>query len=222
VLAAATRLGARYRTTWPLAVLTGALILASTAVDVIQSRISLTLVQPDGSLVVDPSDQRTLQTLGIAWWVCFILAGLGWSLWIALVVANVPALTARWPNRSPAGAFFAGWIPIINLKRPFSVVREVVTILSDASFGPALLVIAWWIAWLAARFGPFVVVFLRALGRDDASVGALTSTGVWSGLIFEIAAAVLAALVLVVVEYHQRVKLDRRSAIVLGAETTAP
>jgi hypothetical protein len=219
VLAAATRLGARYRTTWPLAALTGALILASTAIEVIQNRISLTLVRPDGSVAMDPPHEQTLLTLGIAHLVCFILAGLGWSLWIAVVVSNVPALTARWPNRSPAGAFFAGWIPIISLKRPYSVVREVVTILSDAAFGPALLVIGWWITWLTYQYGPFVVMFLRALGGDDLTVGDLTSSGVWSGIIFEIVAAILAALVLVTVEYFQRVALDRRSQVVLGPES---
>lgn len=221
VLAAATRLGVRYRSTWPLAVLTGALILGSTAIDVVRTRASLVLVQPDGTLALDPGHAQSLEALGIAYWVTFLVSGLTWSLWIALVVANVPALTARWPNRSPAGAFFALWIPIINLKRPYSIVKEVTTILSGAAFGPALLVIAWWIAWLLFRYGPYVVAFLRAAGGDDKTVGSLMTSTSWSVLVFEFVAAMLAASVLVTVEYHQRRALDRRSDIVLGSGATS-
>jgi Domain of unknown function (DUF4328) len=216
VLAAATRLGVHYRTTWPLAILTGALILASTAIDVVWTRSYLQILQPDGTVVLDPAHAQSMQLLSYAYLACFLVSGLGWSLWIALVVANVPALTARWPSRTPAGAFFAPWIPFINLKRPYSVAKEVTTILSRAAVGPAIVVIAWWIAFLSWRYGPIVVVFLRALGGDDQSLGGLTTTGSWAGLIFEIIAAILAASVLVTVEYHQRMALDRRSEAVLG------
>ncbi len=221
VLAAATRLGVRYRSTWPLAVLTGALILGSTAIDVVQTRVTLILVQPDGTLALDPVHTQTLNALAIAYWVTFLISGLTWSLWIALVVANVPALTARWPNRTPLGAFLALWIPILNLKRPYSVVKEVTTTLSSAAIGPALLVIAWWIAWLLFRYGPYVVAFLRAAGGDDQTVGGLITSTSWSVIVFELVAAVLAAAVLVMVEYHQRRALERRSEMVLGPRTAS-
>ena len=41
VLAAATRLGARYRPTWPLSILTGCLIFVTTAANVLQTRADL-------------------------------------------------------------------------------------------------------------------------------------------------------------------------------------
>jgi hypothetical protein len=221
VLAAATRIGARYRTTWPLAILTGAAILASAAIDIVQTRYSLSLLLPDGSYALDVANSETVITLGTAYLVCFILSGLGWSLWIALVVGNVPALTARWPKRTQLGAFFALWIPILNLKRPYSIVKEVTTILSNAAFGPALLVIAWWISWLLFQYGSLLVIILRGLSGDDKTVGGLMTSGTWGGLVFEIVAAILAACVLLVVEYHQQLALQRRSQVVLGAESAA-
>jgi len=221
VLAAATRLGVRYRATWPLAVLTGALILGTTALDVVRTRQAMGLITPDGGVVDDPTRVEGLLSVGTAYLVGYVLSGVAWSLWIALVVANVPALTARWPNRSPLGAFFALWIPIINLKRPYSVVKEVTAILSGATFGPALLVIAWWVTFLASFYLPTIVVFVRALGHDDSTVGAAMSTGSTTRIAVVFVAATLAALVLVTVEYHQRRALDRRREVVLGGEPGA-
>ncbi len=219
VLATATRLGVRYRTTWPLAVATGALILGTTALDVVRTRDAMALITPDGGVIDDPTRLQGLVSVGTAWLIGYVLSGLAWSLWIALVVANVPALTARWPNRTPAGAFFALWIPIINLKRPYSVVKEVTAILSDAAVGPALLVIAWWVTFLASFYLPTIVVFLRALGNDDPTIGASMATESTTRIALVIVATILAALVLVTVEYVQRVALDRRSQVVLGPES---
>jgi hypothetical protein len=131
-------------------------------------------------------------------------------------VANVPALTARWPTRSPTGAFFAQWIPIINLKRPFTVVRDVVIILSGGAAGPALVVILWWIAFLARYVVPFVYVFLRVIGNDDPTPGDTVRTGSQISIYVSIIAAGLAACVLLTVEYYQNLALRRRSVVVLG------
>jgi len=218
VLAAATRLGVRYRTTWPLAILSSALILASTAIDVVRTQATLTFLRPDGSMTLPPpADAQRLNALAVAYFVCFLLAGLGWSLWIAIVVANLPALTARWPRRSPIGAFLASWIPIVNLKRPYSVVREVTTILSEATLWPALVVIAWWVAWLTWRYGLFFIVLAQTLGARDRRPGVLMASGTTSGLVLEAIAALLAVWVIVVVEYQQRLALDRRAETVLGS-----
>jgi hypothetical protein len=221
VLAAASRLGVRYRTSWPLAVLTGALILGTTAIDVVRTRDAMALVTPEGGIVDDPSRVQGILSVGTFWLIGFILSGIAWSLWIAIVVANVPALTARWPSRSPAGAFFALWIPIIGLKRPYSVVREVVAIPSGSALGPALLVIAWWLAFLAQFYLPTIVVFLRAVGHDDPTIGAAMSTGSATRIALVLVAAILAALVLVTVEYFQQIALERRSQAVIGPDSGA-
>jgi hypothetical protein len=218
ILAAATRLGVRYRPSWPVALLAGILILGTTGLDVLRTREALSVLTPDGTLATDPTHIAAMNTVTAIWAVGYGLSGIAWSVWMALLVSNVPALTARWPSHGPIGAFFALWIPFIGLKRPYSIVKQVTTLLSGASFGPALLVIAWWLTFLASFYLPTIVVFLRALGGDDQSVGASMSTGSVTRLALVIVAAVLAALVLVSVEYFQRLALERRTQIVFGAE----
>jgi hypothetical protein len=154
VLATATRLGARYRPTWPLAIVASILIFATTGLIVVQARSDIARVTSDGRLIEDPGTAQAGLSMDAVVVIAFLAGVLVWSIWIALVVANVPALTARWPTRSPTGAFFAQWIPIINLKRPFTVVRDVVIILSGGAAGPALVVILWWIAFLARYVVP--------------------------------------------------------------------
>ncbi len=221
ILAAASRLGVRYRPSWPVALLAGILILATTGIDVVRTRQVLAAVTPDGTLAAGPAALDAMSTVTTIWVVCYLLSGVAWSIWMALLVSNVPALTARWPAHGPIGAFVALWIPFIGLKRPYSIVKQVTTLLSGASFAPALLVISWWLTFLASFYLPTVVVFLRALGGDDQTVGAAMSTGSVTRLALVIVAAILAALVLVCVEYFQRLALDRRSQIVLGSEATS-
>ena len=220
VLVAATRLGVRYRPSWPVALLAGLLILGTTALDVLRTREAMALLTPDGPVAPDPARLQGLISVGTVWLAGYVLSGVLWSIWMALIVMNVPALTARWPSYGPFAALFALWIPIIGLKRPFSIVKQVTTLLSGAGFGPALLVIAWWLTFMASFYLPTFVQLLRALGGDDRTVGESMATGSVTRLALVIVAAILAALVLVTVEYLQRVALERRSQVVLGVEAT--
>ena len=218
VLAAATRLGVRYRPSWPVAVLTGALILGTTGLDVVQTRQALAVADAVGTVAQSQLD--ALSTVAAVHLGGYILSGIMWSIWMALIVMNVPALTARWSTFGPFSAFFALWIPFIGLKRPYSVVRQVTTMLSGVSLWPAVLVIAWWLTFLASFYVPYVVIILRRIGGDDRTVQDSLMSGSVARLGLVIAAAILAALVLVTVEYFQRLALDRRSQIVLGTEPT--
>jgi hypothetical protein len=221
VLASATRLGARYRGTWPLAIVTVILIFVATAAEVLQTRDVIAHTGADGTVVMTVPELTSSATMGLIGAVAFLLGVLAWSFWIALVVANVPALTARWPTRSPVGAFFGQWIPILNIKRPFTTVRDVVVILAPSTATPALVVMGWWATFLASYFVPFIYVLLRVIGHEDATIGDSVRSGSQIGMYLEIVAAVLAACVVVIVEYHQHLALERRSQLVLGAETTA-
>lgn len=214
VLDAATRVGATYRPSWPLALLTGGLILASTALYVLAVRNALALAR--SGVTVGPAQSEATTPL-VAFLPVSILSFVAWSFWIALVVANVPALTARLPSRSPIGAFLAQWIPIVNLKRPFSVVREVMALLSNGAFGPALLVIAWAVTYAAAVLVPSLYVILRTIGHDDPTVTDSLVASNQIGMYLMIAAAALACGVLLTIEYEQRRALARRSAVVLEA-----
>ena len=217
VLAAASRLGVRYRPSWPVALVTGVLILGTTGLDVLRTREAMAVAT--GAVAADPGRVQSAITLGSAYLVGYIASGIFWSLWMALLVANVPALTARWPSHGPLGAFFALWIPFIGLKRPYSIVKQVTTLLGGGAWA-GLLVIAWWVAFLGSFYLPSIVVFLRALDRDDTTVGDALTTGSVTRIGVVIIAAILAALVLVTVEYYQRLALERRSDIVLAAEPT--
>ncbi len=218
VLAAATRLGARYRSSWPVAMVAGGLILGTTGLDVVQTRQALTVADAVGTVAQSQLD--ALSTIAAVHLGGYILSGVLWSIWMALIVMNVPALTARWSTYGPFSAFFALWIPFICLKRPYSVVRQVTAMLSGASLWPAVLVIAWWLTFLASFYLPYVAIFLRRIGGDDRTVQDSLMTGSVTRLGLVIVAAILAALVLVTVEYFQRLALDRRSQIVLGTEPT--
>jgi Domain of unknown function (DUF4328) len=214
VLDAATRVGAKYRPSWPLALLTGGLIFATTTLYVIAVRNAVELART--GVTVGPG-QSEATAPAVAFLPVALLSYLAWSFWIALVVANVPALTARMPSRSPVGAFLAQWIPIANLKRPFSVVREVMALLSNGAFGPALLVIAWGVTFVAAVLVPSIYVILRTIGHDDPTVTDSLITSNQIGMYLMIAAAALAAAVLLTVEHEQRRALARRAVVVLEA-----
>lgn len=204
-----------------MAVLAGLLILGTTGLDVLRTREAMALITPDGPVVADPARLQELISVGTVWLAGYVLSGVMWSIWMALIVMNVPALTARWPSYGAFAAFFALWIPIIGLKRPYSIVKQVTTLLSGAGFGPAVLVIAWWLTFMASFYLPTFVQFLRALGGDDRTVWQSMATGSVTRLALVIVAAILAALVLVMVEYLQRVALERRTQIVLGGQPTS-
>lgn len=217
VLAAASRLGVRYRASWPVAVVAGAFILGTTALDVLRTREAMAVAT--GTVAADPTHVQGVVTLGTAYLVGYLASGVFWSVWMALLVSNVPALTARWPSHGALGALFALWIPFIGLKRPYSIVKQVTTLLGGSA-GAGLLIIAWWIAFLGSFYLPSIVVFLRALSRDDKTLGDALNTGSVTRIVVVIVAAILAALVLVTVEYEQRLALERRSQVVLGPEQT--
>lgn len=217
VLATASRLGVRYRPSWPVAMVTGALILGTTGLDVVRTREAMAVAT--GAVSADPSQVQSAVNLGTAYLVGYLASGVLWSLWMALLVMNVPALTARWPSHGALGAFFALWIPFIGLKRPYSIVKQVTSLLGGGGWA-GLLVVTWWIAFLGSFYLPSIVVFLRALDRDDKTLGDALTTGSVTRIALVIVAAILAALVLVMVEYYQRLALERRAQVVLGPEPT--
>ncbi len=215
VLAAVTRLGARYRPTWPLALFVIATVVVAAAISIeqINAWIDVGQVGP-GITEVDPRFQR-LMSVTVAMLVALTVSVVAWSLWIAVVVANVPALVAKWPPHSPIGAFVAPFIPFIGLKRPYSVVRGVLALISNGNAGPSLLALLWWLAFLAAYFAPTLVLLLSGMGNErEASIDALSQALQVRQLLL-IPAAGLAVTVVIVVERQQRAALNRRAGVVL-------
>ena len=215
VLAKVTRIGVRYRPSWPVAIPLVPLIVAATVLAILVVQSWSASISPTGQLEGDAETQAHLLALSEAMAAAFGAGLLLWGLWIALVVRNVPALTAQWPPNSPAGAFFAPFIPWRGWRRPHSVVRGVLAILSDGRSGPRLIALAWWVACLAAYIVPSIVWVAR---RSD--MGEWLSFGfalkVWAALL--VIAAILAIALVAVVEREQRSALLGRGTTLMAPQ----
>lgn len=218
VLAQATRLGARYHRSWPIALLVIPLIVAATALDVVQTQAIGGLVRADGRLLADPGRFDDYARLAIASAASYLVSVLAWSTWIAVVVSNLPALVARWSSRGPLGAFLAPFIPVLWIRRPFSVVRETVGLLRDNAILAGLIVTAWWCAWLAAAFVPGILLITGGLAGPSATRLQNLVVATQIRLAFILPAAILAIAVVVIIEGLQRTALRRRALVLLVAE----
>ena len=205
VQARAERMGARYRPTWPLAVMVVPVILATTWLSFAWTNALVASIGPNGETLSTQPVRDLSFPLLIA-----LLAGLFlWSAWIALVVANVPALTARQPTHSIAGAFFAQFR---GFRAPYRVIWGVLVLLSARRSGPRLVVLAWWVALLSAYAAPLVVIILR--GNESLYQALVVGMQVRLWLLG--IGAVLALAVVFVVEREQRAALHRRDSALAG------
>ena len=217
-LAAAARTGARYRPSWVLAAVFLALSVLNTVAEFLRVAALSPLLSADGTIVASNSQLDQVRMLAL-WNVGASLLGtLVWALWIALVVANVPALTARWTNRTPLGAFMSVFIPIVSLKRPYTVVRSVLRILSDGRPGAGLIALTWWWTFLFATYGSIFVipVYAELSGGFEFWPPIIFATQV--RLAFLIITAIFGGLVVVMIEQGQRRAANTRAAIVRMAE----
>jgi Domain of unknown function (DUF4328) len=216
------RLGARYVATWPLAMVLIPLIAVATVTSVLQLQALTALVSPDGQLINDPADIDEAVRMTAISSGSFLLGVVVWSVWIARVVANVPALVARWPRFGWLAALLGAWIPIINIKRPFSVVREAVSQIAERPNGAVLVAAAWWLCILLWYFGSNIVAAGRVLGGNDPTVLQAQLAGEQFGQLFYVPAGIFAAGVVFSVERLQRQAIRRRTETVLMVDGTSP
>jgi hypothetical protein len=176
----------------------------------------LAAINSDGSLVSDPIVLQHFIDGTIMAGVTLMAALIVWSIWIALVVRNVPALTARWAPNGWLSALLAAWIPFINLRRPHSVVRGVLGTLAVGRPLPILVALAWWVSVLAAYVVPSVAIWF---GRSDdrASFSAIVSIQD----VLMVVALFFAVAVVVIVEWEQHGALVRRADAVFGEAPAA-
>lgn len=221
LLAQANRLGARYHATWPLAALLVPIIAFATVTNVLQVGAVSALVDPNGVPFGDAGlTQNAIRMTAISTG-SYGLGLIIWSIWIARVITNVPALVARWPRYGWMSALLGAWIPIVNAKRPFSVVREVCSQLSDRPNGAVLVAVAWWLCILLCYVGSNFVTIGRVLGREDQTVLQSVILGAQVGQFFFVPAGIFAAGVVFSVERLQRQALARRETTVLMADGAA-
>ena len=206
VLDRAERMGATYRPTWPLALIIVPVILATTWLSFAWTNALVASIGPNGETL----STQAVDALGMPLLVTLFVGLLLWSTWIALVVANVPALTARQPLHSTLGAFFAQFR---GFQAPYRVIWGVLAILSAGRSGPRLVVLGWWLALLSSYGAPLVVIILR--GNETLYRALVVGMQVRLGLLA--IAAVLAIALVIVVEREQRAALRRRDSVVVGA-----
>ena len=212
------RIGARYVVTWPLALVLIPLIAVATVSSVLQIDAVSAMVDPDGQFIDDPVLFAEFVRMTAISSGSFLLGVVVWSIWIARVIANVPALVMRYPSYGWLAALLGAWVPFINIKRPFSVVREVCSQLADRPGGAVLLAAVWWLCILLWYFGSNIVTAGRILEGDDASVFQAQLVGEQFGLIFYVPAGIFAAGVVFSVERLQRQALRRRETTMLMAD----
>jgi len=211
------RIGARYVATWPLALILIPIIAVATVASVLQVEAASAMVDPDGQFIDDPVLFAQLLRMTTISSGSFVLGVIVWSIWIARVIANVPALVMRYPRFGWLAAFLGAFVPFICFKRPFSVVREVCSQLADRPGGAILLAAVWWLCILLWYFGSNIVAAGRIL-EGDPSVIKAQLVGQQFGLIFFVPAGIFAGGVVFSVERLQRQAMRRRETTMLMAD----
>jgi hypothetical protein len=218
LLARANRLGARYVATWPLALLLLPIIAIATVTNVLQLSALSALVDAEGMAITDPSATENLVRMTAIAAGSFYGGVVIWSIWIGRVLANVPALVARWPRYGWIAALLAPWIPFLNAKRPFSIVREACGQLSERANGAVLIAAVWWLCLLLSYFAPGFVSLGRIVAQEDATVLQSMVIGAQVGQFFFVPAGIFAVGLVLCVERLQRQALRRRETVVVMAD----
>lgn len=205
VLDRAERMGAHYRPTWPLAILIVPVIVATTWLSFAWTNALVASIGPHGETL----STQAVDALGVPLLIALFAGLLLWSTWIALVVSNVPALTARQPLHSTVGAFFA---QLRGFRAPYHVIWGVLAILSAGRSGPRLVVLGWWLAIMSSYFAPLLVILLRGSETLYQALVVGMQVRLWLLAI----AAILAIALVIVVEREQRSALRRRDSVLVG------
>ena len=220
LLAQVERIGLRYRATWPTALLLIPIIAVATVTSVLQLQALSTLITPEGRFIDEPALFDAWVRIFAISTGSFLLGIVVWSIWLAMVVRNIPALVARWPRYGwlatlLSAVFVPTLNPITGWQRPYSVVREVCSQLSDRPNGAILVAAAWWLCMLLWYFGSNFVAFARIVGGNDPTIVQSEIVAEQFGLIFFVPAGIFAAGVVFSVERLQRQALRRRATTLL-------
>jgi hypothetical protein len=193
--AVANRAVRGYRSTLPIAVVAGALIVAVAVLGVylvvlqadgqgalkaafspgISSAAAQELLRTEAERIAVPSLLRGGLT---------ILAVVAFAIWLSLVTANVPALGGGQPARSPVKALVYPLIPIVNLIKVPGMILDVLYRV-DPQSGGAFMVIAAWIglvgSWFVSLIGGWMITFaavgrIVSAGSQGAVAGILSDT----------------------------------------------
>jgi hypothetical protein len=100
--------------------------------------------------------------------VAYLGAAISWFAWLSRAIDNVPALGGGRPPTSPRGAIAAWFVPVMNLAKPYWILRDLHDRLAVPGRRNAPLR-AWWICWLPTGInmtlmGAGLVLWLLYLG----------------------------------------------------------
>ena len=175
-----------------------------------------------------PGDSFTLveAALGITYLLAFyatlIPAVIFFCVWLHSVVRNMPALGARDPRWSPAGAVVRSFIPFLNLVHPLWSTLEAwrgadpetrwIDARARKAIRAPLLISAWWALWLIGAVTSQVASRMSSSADTGTQVTGL-ALDIVSNLAL-IGAAVLAVLVVREVTARQ----DHKNELIAGAQ----
>jgi len=150
----------RVRATWTLSLLVvfGLAVIAAAVSAVLEIGLLRDLQDGDAVSISETTGnddrQRVVSSL---YFVTFVSTAVAFCLWIHRVSRNLGPLTTEERRFSPRWAVIWWSVPLMQLFRPYQVVREVWRGSAEEPSGPSWALLRWWLAtWLAANAMAFV------------------------------------------------------------------
>jgi Domain of unknown function (DUF4328) len=112
-------------------------------------------------------DNTTL-SIGLVRLVLIVLTIITWLAWQSRAVDNVPSLGGGRPRWSPRWSIGWWFVPIMNLFRPYQIVRDLSDRMATATLaGGGTLVLAWWLTYVLGDFAGRVIARIEPPGTLD-------------------------------------------------------
>jgi hypothetical protein len=212
---------AHSRARWAIGLLALGIVLDLIAIwsDLLQLRLIAAIMA--GQDVVDQelaANVSRQQLIGTAQFLVLVISAIAFLIWIHRAHRNLRALGARGLRFTPGWA--VGWffVPLLNLFRPYQVVKEIWRAsdpetpssngLAWQSLGVPALLGWWWGAWLLQTFAWQVVISLTSQAKAVEAVLAVS----WATLLWDGASSIAAVLLILVIreiDMRQTMKYQR-------------
>jgi hypothetical protein len=167
----------------------------------------------DGGTISDAQADASDARIKVLEWtsvVLYVVTGIGWFVWLSRAYRNVRAIGSRTTDTSPGWAIGYWFIPIINVFRPYQIMKELWLRSAQCNRDPldrnkpgAALIGFWWMLWIGTG------ALSRTAGRlardAEAPAAILTATKflMLSEVLTIFAAALASAIVMRIDRYQQ-------------------
>lgn len=164
-----------------------------------------------------------LVALSVVGGVLAVAAAIAWFVWFDRVLANVPALTGKWPEVSRVMAVVWWLIPVVGQLKGTFVVGHVYSLMAVAGSPGLWLLGLWGITWLGGTIAPgiagFVVGWAPLPLEESVRLQDLISN---VGQISYIAAGFFAAALILALEHARDVRMSGDAAAATAHGDGAP